>query len=182
MKLWLLWHASESRQLATCYYDTAVALRHLGPYGYLIQCSGESLMLPANVPHAALSLSPHYLYGQTFHVKGRARDPTTLGLEVNALAKPSEAIVTVLTCYEEGLQDPDPRVRAIHVDHIVRTISSEKTALRQAHTKLYISKVIEVLKANRKFNGVYAGYVVVWDRNHSPAWTVGPCTISMADS
>jgi hypothetical protein len=130
MKLWLLLHASGSCQLATCQSDTAVALRHLGPCGYLIQYSGGSLMVPANVPHAALSLSPHYLYGQTFHVKGHARDPTTLGLELSALAKPLEAIVTVLTCYEEGLQDQDPRIRAIHVDHIVRTISSEKTALR----------------------------------------------------
>jgi hypothetical protein len=108
MELWLLWHASESRQLATCYSDTAVALRHLGPCGYLIQYVGESLLLPADVPHAALSLSPHYLYGRTFHVKGRARDPTALELELNALAKPSEAIDTVLICYEEGLQDPVP--------------------------------------------------------------------------
>jgi hypothetical protein len=110
-------------------------------------------MLPANVPHAALSLSPHYLYGQTFHVKGRARDPTTLGLEPSALVKPLEAIVTVLTCYEEGLQDPDPRIGAIHVDQIVRTLSLEKTALRQAYAELYTSKVIEVLKVDGNFNG-----------------------------
>jgi hypothetical protein len=111
-------------------------------------------MLPANIQHAALSLSPYYLYGQTFNVKGRARDPTTLGLELSALVKPSKTIDAVLTCYEEGLQDLDRGIRAIHVDHIVRTISSEKTALRQAHTELYISKVIEVSKANRKFKGV----------------------------
>ena len=154
MKLWLLWHASESRRLATCYSDTASALRDLGPCGYLIQYSGESLMLPANVPHAALSLSSHYLYGQTFHVEGHARDPTTLELELSARAKPSEAINTVLTCYEEGLQDPNPRTRAIHTDHIVRTVSLEKTALREAHTESYVSKVIEVLRKNRKFEGV----------------------------
>jgi hypothetical protein len=154
MKLWLLWHASESRRLATCYSDTTAALRHLGPCGYLIQYSGESLMLPANVPHAALSLSPHYLYGQTFHVEGRARDPTTLELELSALAKPMEAIGTVLTCYEEGFQDPDPRIRAIHINHAVCTISSEKTALHQIPRESYISRVIEVLKANRKFSGM----------------------------
>ena len=112
-------------------------------------------MLPANVPHAALSLSTYHLHDQTFHVKGRARGPTTLELELTALAKPSAAITMVLTCYEEGLQDPDARVRATHMDHVVRTISSEKTALRQAHTELYISKAIEILKANRKFNRVY---------------------------
>ena len=126
----------------------------MGPCGYFIQHSGESLMLPANVPHAALSLSPHYLYGQTFHVKGRARDSTTLEPELSALAKPSEAIDTVLTCYEEGLQDPNARVCAIHVDHIVRTISSEKTALHQAHTDLYVSNVAEVLRKNRKYKGI----------------------------
>jgi hypothetical protein len=79
-------------------------------------------MLPANVPHAALSLSPHYLYGQTFHVEGRARDPTTLEVELSARATAFEAIDTVLTYYEEGLRDPDPRIRAIHIDHVVRTI------------------------------------------------------------
>jgi hypothetical protein len=154
MKLWLLWHASESRRLATCYSDTRVALRHLGPCGYLIQYSGESLILPANVPHAALSLSPHYLYGQTFHAEGRARDPTTLQLELSARANPLEAIDTVLKCYEEGLRDPDPRIRAIHIDHVVRTVSSEKTAMRQAHTESYVSKVVEVIRKNRKFKGV----------------------------
>jgi hypothetical protein len=154
MKLWLLWHASESHRLATCYSDTTVALRHLGPCGYLIQYSGESLILPANVPHAALSLSPHYLYGQTFHVEGRARDPTTLQLELSARANPLEAIDTVLKCYEEGLRDPDPRIRAIHIDHVVRTVSSEKTAMRQAHTESYVSKVVEVIRKNRKFKGV----------------------------
>jgi hypothetical protein len=154
MKLWLLWHASESRRLATCYSDTTAALRHLGPCGYLIQYSGESLILPANVPHATLSLSPHYLYGQTFHVEGRARDPTTLELELSARANPLEAIDTVLTCYEEGLRDPDPRIRAIHIDHVVRTMSLEKTAPHQAHTESYVNKVVEVLRRNRKFNGV----------------------------
>jgi hypothetical protein len=155
MKLWLLWHASESRRLATCYSDTTAALRHLGPCGYLIQYSGESLMLPANVPHAALSLSPHYLYGQTFHVEGRARDPTTLELELSARTKPSEAVGTVLACYEEGLGDPNPRIRAIHIDHIARTISLEKTVLRHFHTESYVSNVVEVLRDNRKFEGVY---------------------------
>jgi hypothetical protein len=87
MELWLLWEASGSGRLTTCYSDTAAALRHLGPCGYLIQYVGESPLLPADVPHAALSLSPHYLYSQTFHAEGRARDPTTLELELSALAK-----------------------------------------------------------------------------------------------
>jgi hypothetical protein len=121
MKLWILWNASDSRRLSTCYSDTTKALEILGPCGYLIQFSGESLMLPANVPHAALSLSSHLLYSQTFHVEGRARDPMTFGLELSARAKPAEAIHTVLTCYEGGLQDPDPRIRTIHINHIIRT-------------------------------------------------------------
>jgi hypothetical protein len=110
-------------------------------------------MLPAN-SHAALSISPHYLYGQTFHVEGRARDPTTLELELSALKKPPEAVDTVLTCYEEGLQDPDAQIRAIHIDHIVRTILSEKATLRQAHPESYFSKVFNVLKKNRRYKGV----------------------------
>jgi hypothetical protein len=97
-KLWLLWKASKSRRLVTCYSDTVAALRHLGPCGYLTQHSGESLILPANLPHAALSLSPHHLYSQTFHIKGRARDPTTYELELRAFTKPLEAMGTVLAC------------------------------------------------------------------------------------
>jgi hypothetical protein len=73
-------------------------------------------MLPANVPHAALSLSPHVLYGQTFHVEGRARDPTTFELELSADAQLSDVIDTVPTCYKEGLQDPDPQIRAIYIE------------------------------------------------------------------
>jgi hypothetical protein len=134
-------------------------LRKLAQHRNLLRCeniqySGESLTLPAIVPHTAISLSPHYLYGQTFHVEGRAGDPTTFELELSARTKPLEAADTVLTCYEEGLQDADPRIRAIHIDHIVRTISSEKTVQCQAHTESHVSKVIEVLRKYRKFKGL----------------------------
>jgi hypothetical protein len=154
MKLWILWNASDSRRLSTCYSDTTKALEILGPCGYLIQFSGESLMLPANVPHAALSLSSHLLYSQTFHVEGRARDPMTFGLELSARAKPAEAIHTVLTCYEGGLQDPDPRIRTIHINHIIRTMSAECIVMRQLSRWTYVRKVLKVLRENRKFKGV----------------------------
>lgn len=111
-------------------------------------------MLPANVPHAALSLSTNYLYGQTFHVEGRARDPITLELELSARAKPLEALDTVLSCYKEGLRDPDSQIRAIHIHHIIHTIFSEKLVLKHIPEDSYISRIIEVLKANRKFDGM----------------------------
>jgi hypothetical protein len=154
MKLWILWRSSDRRLLPKCYSDTVSALEMLGPCGYLVQFAGESLMLPANVPHAALSLSPHVLYGRTFHVEGRARDPTTFELELSAGAKPSDAIDTVLTCYEEGLQDPDPRIRAIYIDHIICTMSAERDSMRRASNEPYISRVVEVLEEHRKFQGV----------------------------
>jgi hypothetical protein len=154
IKLWLLLKAFESRRLAACYSDTASVVHHLSPCEYLIQYSGEPPMLPANVPHAALSLSPHHFYGQTFHVEGCARDLTTIELELSAFVKPSEAIDTVLTCYEEVLQDPDARIGAIHIDHIVRTISSEKATLRQAHPVSYVSKELDVLRKNRRYKSV----------------------------
>jgi hypothetical protein len=154
MKLWILWRASDCRLLPKCYSDTVSALEMLGPCGYLVQFQGESLMLPANIPHAALSLSSHVLYGQTFHVEGLARDPTTFELELSAGAKPSDAIDTVLTCYEEGLQDPDPQIRAIYIGHIVCTMSAERDSMRQASEEPYISMVVEVLKERRNFQGV----------------------------
>jgi hypothetical protein len=52
------------------------------------------------------------------------------------------------------LQDLDARIRAIHTDHVVRTISSKKIALRQAHPESYVSKVVDVLKNNRQYRGV----------------------------
>jgi hypothetical protein len=60
----------------------------------------------------------------------------------------------VLTCYEEALQDPDVRIRAFHIDHIVRTTLPEKATLRQAHLESYVSKVFDVLRKNRKYKGV----------------------------
>lgn len=113
LKLWIIWKASENRRLSTCYSDTASKLENLGFCGYLVQHTGESIMMPANPPHATLSLAPHFLYGQTFNVEGCARDPTSFGLELSAGSKPVEAIDAVLTCYKEGLQDSDPRIRAI---------------------------------------------------------------------
>jgi len=80
-------------------------------------------MLPANVPHVTFSLSSHFLYGQTFHVRGRARDPITFALELSAGVKPGESIDRVLACYKEGLQDPDPRIHSIHVDYLLCTMS-----------------------------------------------------------
>jgi hypothetical protein len=154
MKLWILWRASDCRLLPKCYSDTASALEMLGPCGYLVQFAGESLMLPANVPHAALSLSPHILYGQTFHVEGRAHDPTTFELELSAGAKPSDAIDTVLVRYEEGLKDPDPQIRATYIDHIVCTMSAERDFMRKASKEPYIGRVVEVLKEHRNFQGV----------------------------
>lgn len=142
MKLWLLWKASENHRLADCYSDTAKALESMGPCGYLIQFSGESLLLPANIPHAALALSSHFLYGQTFHVQGCARDPTAFELELSARAKPSEAIDTVLTCYEEGLQDADRRVREIYINRILCTMPRESIVMRLSSNESYIDEVI----------------------------------------
>jgi hypothetical protein len=153
MKLWIIWKASENRRLSTCYSDTAAALDRLGPCGYLIQRAGESLMLPANVPHVAFPLSSHFLYGQTFHVQGRARDPTTFALELSTGIKPEESIDRVLACYKEGLQDPDPQIRRIHIDYLLCTISTDRIAMRQINRKSYLTRLIAVLRDHRMFEG-----------------------------
>ena len=153
MMLWLLWTASENRKLSACYSSTATALQRLGPCGFLIQRSGESLMLPANVPHAALSLTSHFLYGQTFHVQSRAKDPTTFGLELSACTKPGEAIEKVLSCFREGLQDPDPRIRRIHIDRFMCTMSAERVVTHQIGREPYMKRLIGVLKDYRMGEG-----------------------------
>jgi hypothetical protein len=114
-----------------CYSDITAALDRLGPYSYLIQRVGESLMLPANVPHAALSLTSHMLYGQTFHIRDRAGDPTTFELEISACTTPEQAIERVLACYKEGLRDPDPHIRGIHIDRLLCTMPAERIVMRQ---------------------------------------------------
>jgi hypothetical protein len=108
-------------------------------------------MLPANVLHAAFSLSSHFLYGQTFHVQGRARDPTTFALELSACIEPEESIDRVLTCYKEGLQDPDPRIRSIHIDHLLCTIPTDGIAMRQINRELCLTRLIAVLRDHRIF-------------------------------
>jgi hypothetical protein len=153
MKLWIIWKASKNRRLSTCYSDTATALDRLGPCGYLIQREGESLMLPANVPHAAFSLSSHFLYGQTFHVQGRARDPTTFALELSAGIKLEESIDRVLACYKEGLQDPDPRIRSIHIDYLLCIMSTDRIAMRQINRESYLTRLIAVLRDHKMFEG-----------------------------
>jgi hypothetical protein len=153
VKLWILWKAFENRRLSTCYSDTVAALDRLGPCGYLIQRAGESLMLPANVPHAAFSLSSHFLYGQTFHVQGRARDQTTFALELSAGIKPEESIDRVIACYKEGLQDPDPRIRSIHIDYLLCTMSIDHIAMRQINRESCFTRLIAVLRDHRVLEG-----------------------------
>lgn len=81
-------------------------------------------MLPANVQHAALSLSSGHLYGQPFYVEGLGRDLITSELKLSARTRRLKAVGTALTCYEQGLQDPDPRNRAIRIGRIVHIITS----------------------------------------------------------
>lgn len=128
------------REPSTSYVlsDTAAGLDRLGPCGYLIQRVGESLMLPANVPHAALSLTSHMLYGQTFRAEGRAGDPTTLGLDHSARTKPEKAIERLLACCRIGLRDPDPRIRGIHIDRLLCTMSADQIIIRQAGRESYM--------------------------------------------
>jgi hypothetical protein len=110
-------------------------------------------MLPANVPHAALSLSSHFLYGQMFHVQGRARDPTSFALELSAGIKPEESIDRVLTYYGEGLQDPDPRIRSVHIDHMLCNMLIDCMTMRLINRESYATRLIRVLKDHRMFEG-----------------------------
>jgi hypothetical protein len=156
-KLWILWKASENDQLSTCYSDTVSALNNMKAIGYLIQYSGESLLLPANVPHAVVSLTSSILYGNAFHVKGRAKDPTSFTLEISAGVKPDEAIETVTKCYQDGLMDPDPRIRMIHIHHFSSTILKDRMTMRRLAKGVYINKIIDIVREHRNFEGV-CGY------------------------
>jgi hypothetical protein len=176
MKLWILWKAFENRRLSTCYSDTAAALDRLGPCGYIIQRAGESLLLPANVPHAALSLSSHFLYGQTFHVRGRARDPTTFALELSAGVKPEESIDRVLTCYEEGLQDPNPRIRETHINYLLCILSSDRIAMRQIDKESYATRLIAILSSSRMFEAAcgLCQYIGIAPQSDEDCWERHP--------
>lgn len=58
-------------------------------------------MLPVNVTQAALSLTSHMLYGQTFRVQGRVGDPTTFELGLSTCTEPEQAIERLLACYKQ---------------------------------------------------------------------------------
>jgi hypothetical protein len=111
-------------------------------------------MLLANVPHALLSLSSHHWYSQTLCVKDRARNPPTLQLELGTLARPSTAIDIVSSCYGGRLQGPDLRIRAVHIDHVIRAVSSEDIASRRPYTKSYTRKIVQVFKKHEWCNTV----------------------------
>lgn len=152
-KLWLLWKASENNTLSTCYSDTASAVTSMGPGGYIIQYSGESLLLPANVPHAVISLSTSMLYGHSFTVQDRADDPTSFALEISAGVKPSEAIQIVARCYEGGLKNTDPRIRMIHAKHLCSTMLADRMVMRKLANDAYINRIIDVGRSCSEFRG-----------------------------
>jgi hypothetical protein len=60
---------------------------------------------------------------------------------------------TVLTCYEDGLRDPDSRICAMYIDHVVRAVSLE-AALRPPRKESYVSKVVKALSKERNIKGV----------------------------
>jgi hypothetical protein len=137
-----------------CYSDKAATVRHLGLYGNLSQYSGESLMLLADVQHALLPLSSHHWYSQTFRVKDCARNPPTLQSELRTLASRSITIDIVSSCYEEGSQGSDLRIRAIHISHVIRAVSSKDIAPRRSYTEPYTNKIVQVSDKHERCNGV----------------------------
>lgn len=153
LKLWIIWKASENDGLSTCYSNTISALDGLGPCGFLIQYSGESILLPANVPHAVITLRSSILYGSAFSVQGRANDPTSFALEFSAGVKPQRAIELVAGCYEEGLLDPNFQVRMIHIKHLYSTILKDRMIMRKFGKGAYVNRVIEIARNCGKFEG-----------------------------
>jgi hypothetical protein len=55
---------------------------------------------------------------------------------------------------EERLQGPDLRIRAIHIDHVIRAVSSKDIASRWPYTESYINKIVQVLKKHEWCNSV----------------------------
>jgi len=133
-------------------------------------------MLPANVPHAALSLSLRFLHGQTFHVQSCARDPTTFALELSAGIRSEESIDGVITCYKEGLQDPDTWNSSIQIDCLLCTMSTGRIAMRQINKEPYLTRLVVALKEDMIFEEAYVlcQYLGIasqleedcWERHH----------------
>jgi hypothetical protein len=116
------------------------------------------------------------LYDQTFHVRDRARDPTTFGLELSACTTPEKAIERVLACYKEGLRDPDPHIRGIHIDRLLCTMPAERIIMRQVGRESYMSKLIKALRDGRMFEGScglceHFGFTPQYDRD---CWEIHP--------
>jgi hypothetical protein len=86
-------------------------------------------------------------------VRDRAEDPTTFGLELSARMKPEKAIERVLDCYKEGLRDPDSRIRHIHIDRLLCTMSAKQIIMRQFVRESYMARLIDTLEDGRMFEG-----------------------------
>lgn len=83
-----------------------------------------------------------------------ARTPPPLfGLGLSAHAKPDDAIWRVLACYKEGFQDPDARVRSIHNDRLMCTMSSERVVVRKIGRESYADRMDSILKDHRLSEG-----------------------------
>jgi hypothetical protein len=115
-------------------------------------------------------------HGQTFHVRGRARDPTTFALELSAGVKPEESIDRVLTCYEEGLQDPNPRIRETHINYLLCILSSDRIAMRQIDKESYATRLIAILSSSRMFEAAcgLCQYIGIAPQSDEDCWERHP--------
>jgi hypothetical protein len=128
LKLWLIWPSTELHHLATCYGDTKMALRRMDHGSFFIQMHGDTIAVPANSPHAVISLNSCYLYGHSLNLDSVACDPPLVCAEMAAGASSYEACNTRIERLRRGLRHTE--FRQAHIDQILQTWATEASIFR----------------------------------------------------
>jgi hypothetical protein len=94
----------------------------------------------------------------------------------HAMVRDKVQIERMLACYKQGPWDLDVRVRGIHIDCMLCTMSAEQVIMRRVGNESYITRLIETLKGGRMFGGScgLCNYFDFTPRHDIDCWEIHP--------
>jgi hypothetical protein len=93
---------------------------------------------------------------QIYHLGGHSLlEDVTIPTNILRYANIAEEWTQNVDCYKEGLRDPDPRIRHIHIDRLLCTMSAEQVIMRQVGRESYMGRLIDTLEDGSVFEGSY---------------------------
>lgn len=102
VKLWVLWPSTELYRIAGKVGNSNAAIHRLEHGSFLVQMTGETVVVPPNAPHIVFTLNSSYIYGCQYSAKG-AWDPPSLAVDIES--GQSGALTLRIDALERGLRD-----------------------------------------------------------------------------